>query len=227
MMRMVLVTTLVVGVVACEEHEEPKPSATAQAYAGHPRTLHGNQPPSAAAAPAATVEPRHLAFSIVKVYGKQKPTATGRGHADGGTWEFFDATTSDGAPFTFGYFAPPPSGELPMSFGDCVLATADRARFVTSLAKAFGQALPEAATAAHKGKPLRMRMVVLGRNQKRQAGGSYADGGTATVTKLFFEARGADAEMFFDFDVAQKSGEFAEKDADYDKDVVGISAAEL
>lgn len=224
MIRMVLVTTLVVGVVACEKREEPQPKASAaQPYAGHPRTLHGNQPANAAPTP----EPLHLAFRIDKVYDKQRPTATGLGHADGGTWEFFDATTSDGAPFTFGYFAPPPKGELPMSFGECVLATADRARFVASLAKAFGQSVPEAAMSARKGKPLRMRIVVLGRNQQRMAGGSYGDGGTATAAKLFFEARGADAEVFFDFDVPKKSGEWSEKDADYDKDVVGISAAEL
>src|SRR6185312_1245854 len=127
MIRMVLVTTLVVGVVACEKREEPQPKASAaQPYAGHPRTLHGNQPANAAPTP----EPLHLAFRIDKVYDKQRPTATGLGHADGGTWVFFDA-------------------------------------------------------------------------------------------------RGADAEVFFDFDVPKKSGEWSEKDADYDKDVVGISAAEL
>lgn len=220
MMRMVLVATLVVGVVACEKREEPAPAA--KPYAGHPRTLHGNQAPNQAAP-----EPPHLAFRIVKVYEKQKPTSDGLGHAGGGTWQFFDAVTSDGAPFTFGWFAPPASGELPMSFGDFVLATADRARFVASLAKAFGQAVPATAGAARKGKPMRARLVVLGRNQKQLPGGGYGDGGTATATKLFFSSGGAEAEVFFNFDAAAKTGEISEKDADYDKDLVGISASAL
>lgn len=246
MMRMVLVTTLVAGVVACEKHEEPRPAA--KPYAGHPRTLHGAQPAPSGATPApsgatpsvapsggkaevrlgnATGEPPHLAFRIVKVYDAQKPTGDGLGHAAGGTWQFFDAVTADGAPFTFGCFAPPAKGEVPMSFGDFVLATADRARFVASLAKGFGQEVPAAARAERKGKPIRARLVVLGRNQKQMPGGGYGDGGTATATKLFFESGGADAEVFFNFDVAGKSGEFSEKDADYDKELVGITAAGL
>ena len=238
MMRMVLVTTLVVSVVACEKREEPAPAANP--YTGHPRILHGNQPPApgapAVAASGGTAEvplgnrpgePPHVPFRIVKVYEKQKPTSEGLGHAGGGSWQFFDAVTGDGAPFTFGWFAPPASGELPMSFGDFVLATADRARFVASLAKGFGQTVPSTAAAARKGKPMRARLVVLGRNQKQLPGGGYGDGGTATVTKLFFEAGSTEAEVFFNFDVTAKTGELSEKDADYDKDLVGISASTL
>jgi len=239
-MRKVLVAALAVGAVACAKHEEPQPPQPAYKYQ-HSRELSRTpqrQPPPTGAAvsgSAATAEVQlggdreapHLAFRIVKVYDRQQPTPEGLGHADGGTWQFFDATTSDGAPFTFGMFAAPAKGELPMSFGEFVLATPDRARFVTALAKGFGQGVPAAATAARKGKPMQMRLVVLGRNQARLPGGGYGDGGTATATKLFFQAGGEEAEVFFNFDVAKKSGEFSEKDADYDKALVGIAAAGL
>ncbi len=238
MNRKILAAALIVGVAACAKHEEPeagKQPAKPYKYS-HSRELSRQpqaQPPMPSGASAevplgkAGDEPRHVAFRIVKVYEAQKATGDGLGHADGGTWQFFDAVTSDGAPFTFGFVAKPASGEMPMGFGDFVLATAERGRFVASLAKGFGQAVPAAAGAARKGKPIHMRLVVLGRNQARSPGGGYSDGGSWTATKLFFEASGAEAEVFFNFDVVGKSGEFSEKDADYDKDVVGIAASQL
>ena len=114
-----------------------------------------------------------------------------------------------------------------MSFGEGVLATSDRARFVASLAKGFGTAGAGDGAAARPGKPMQLRLVVLGRNQARLPGGGYGDGGTATATKLFFSSGATEAEVFFNFDVAKKSGEFSEKDADYDKDLIALTAAAL
>jgi hypothetical protein len=226
MMRRTAVAVALVGIVGCGKHEEPRPKASP--YAGHPSTLAGATPTSEVRlGGGASDEPPHLGFRIVKVYEKQKATTDGLGHADGGSWEFFDAATSDGAPFTFGFFAAPAKGELPMSFGEGVLATSDRARFVASLAKGFGQPVPATARAARPGKPMALRLVVLGRNQARLPGGGYGDGGTATATKLFFSSGATEAEVFFNFDVAKKSGEFSEKDADYDKDLIAMTAAAL
>ncbi len=168
-------------------------------------------------------EAPHVAFAITKVYEAQQPTPAG--HADGGTWQFFDAQTSDGAPFTFGFFAKPAQGDFPMSFGDASLSTPDRARLVASLAKGLRVAKPTATKG--KGTPLKMRLVVLGRGGAKRAGGGYGDGGKFVTTKLFVESGGKQAEVFFNFDVAGKTGEFSEKDASYDKLLISIMGTAL
>ncbi len=212
-MRTFVVVAALAGAVGCaktEEHPVAEP-APAKATVQVPLGGNGDEPP-------------HVAFRITKVYEAQKPIDVAPGHAAGGAWQFFDAVTSDGAPFTFGFLAPPAKGELPMSFGDGVLVTADGARFVSSLARGFAQPAP---AAANTRKPLKLRLVVLGRGLSRQPGGGYGEGGTATATKLFFASGATDAEVFFNFDVARRSGEFSEKDAEYDKDLVAIAAKTL
>ena len=168
-------------------------------------------------------EAPHLGFAITKVYEAQQPTPAG--HADGGSWQFFDAQTSDGAAFTFGFFARPTEGDLPMSFGDASLATPDRARLAASLAKGFR--LPKPAASKGKGVPLRFKLVVLGRHGAKLPGGGYSDGGQFVTTKLFVEAHGKQAEVFFNFDLVGKTGEFSQKDASYDKLLVSIAASAL
>jgi hypothetical protein len=224
-MKRIVVVALWCAALGCAKTEQPQhaasvapPSTTAPIPAAPPKTATVQVPFGR------NDEPPHLAFRITKVYAGQKPTATAPGHADGGAWQFFDALTSDGAPFTFGFVAKPLKGDVPMGFGDAVLATPNAARFVASLARGFEQKAPATAST---GKPLRIQLVVLGRNQVRVPGGGYRDGGTATATKLFFSSDATEAEVFFNFDLTSSSGEFSEKDADYDKDLVAIAAKAL
>jgi hypothetical protein len=227
-MRRVAIALCVVAAVGCKKVEEVRLAPEAETP----------KPPVSKPAPSlATAElkigggdeaPPHLGFKIVKVYDGQMPTETQPGHADGGQWQFFDAITSDGAPFTFGWHAVAAKGDLPIAFGDGELATPARPRFVASLARAFGQSVPKAAGASRAAKPMKVRLVVLGQDVAAQPGGGYGGQGTAVATKLFFVGDdSADAEVFFNFNLAARTGEFSEKDADYDKDVVEIAAARL
>jgi hypothetical protein len=143
---------------------------------------------SVAAAPRQSRYSRsQIANSPARVYPSQQVTSDGLGHAAGGTWAFYDAATDDGAPFTFGVPAGPSAPGKDPEFGELVLATSNRARFVAALAKAFGQKVPISATSARKGQPMKVAVAVLGQNLKSQPDGSYGEGGTATATKLFFE----------------------------------------
>lgn len=167
-------------------------------------------------------EPPHLAFTITKVYQDRSAIDTPPGHAAGGDWLFFDADAG-GAPFTFGIRSPPAKGDPPMSFGEGVLVTTDRPRFVAALAKGFAQPLPD--VSAGRGVPLKFGLVVLGRKLARSPGGGFVDGGTWTATKLFLQD--GEVEVFFNFDPVAKRGEFSQKDADYDGDLITIAAQSL
>jgi hypothetical protein len=227
------------GTPGCEKHLEPSAENTSgvaptRALDAPPKPIAAPPKPSGTSKPSGPFEavlagetPPHLAFRIAKTYPSQKVTSDGLGHAAGGTWVFFDAVTDDGAPFTFGVPAGPSAPGKDPAFGELVLATSDRARFVAALAKAFGQKVPGSATSARKGQPLKVAAAVLGRNLKVQPDGSYAEGGTATATKLFFEVGEQEAEVFFNFDTSASVGEFSEKDSDYDADLIAIASSHL
>ncbi len=166
-----------------------------------------------------------LGFKILAVYEKQKPE--GAGHTDGGDWIFFDAETAGGARFAFGLRARP-TGDDALGFGEAWLAAPDResgAKLAAEFARGFRVSTP-APSARKPLAPLRFAAAILGRNTV--CGPSGCSGaGTWTATKLFPSAAGKEAEVFFNFDLVGKTGELAQKDAEYDQDVASLWALGL
>jgi hypothetical protein len=72
-----------------------------------------------------------------------------------------------------------------------------------------------------------MRLAVLGRNVGKNPGGGYGGKGDWVATKLFPQKPKLEGEVFFNFSLGSKQGEFAEKDADYNKDVMAVFAQSL
>ena len=153
----------------------------------------------------------------------------------GGDWTVADVSAIDdpGARFTLA-FPPTPkptSSKVPFSFSDALVLAEDAdagGRMVAKIAAAFGQAAP-AAKAPQPLRPLRFKTVVLGEHLgKGKAHGFGPDNsGTWTATKWFLSDGAAEAEIYFNYDLASGAAEFTEKDADYNADVVNILAEAL
>ncbi len=94
--------------------------------------------------------------------------------------------------------------------------------------KAFSGKLPASKNQPHVPKPLSINTAVLGYNMDRGRDGGFS--GTAggwTATKWFPEHDGQSGEVFFNYDLVKRQGEFNEKDADYADDLVAIFASAL
>lgn len=171
---------------------------------------------------------RRLTFAIDAVHPGQKPTTKAPWHAPGGDWTFFDAHTPDGARFGFGMQEPKNVAKSPFAFSKGMLTVPNAeagAKLVAALAKAFNGKAPAAA-------PRRelhiapFTLALLGQNSGRDDRG-FSGEGTWTATKLFLQRPGIEAEVFFNFDLAGRRGELAEKDTDYADDLVAFAAGEL
>ena len=168
-----------------------------------------------------------VTFTIEQVFVAQKPSTTAPWHEAGGTWTFFDAKTSDDTRFGFGFNVGKPMGG--MAEADVMLTVADRengVKLVSSLATRFKGRVP-AEKPAQPLAPRPFKAVVLGADMKRSASGFDGTGGGYHATKLFLQRPGIEAELYFNFSLAEKSGMFAEKDAEYADDVVEFIASEL
>src|SRR5262249_18459924 len=148
---------------------------------------------------------------------------------DGGEAIFFEAQTDAPAPahFSFGFFSRAPV-DAPFAFGDGILVAPNRGdadRFLAQFGKAFHQPVPT--HPRHSGGALNMRLAVLGRNVERSPGGGYGGKGDWVATKLFPQKERLEGEVFFNFSIGSKRGEFAEKDSDYNKDVMAVFAQTL
>lgn len=172
---------------------------------------------------------RQVTFRIVAVHEHRSPRPTAPFHVAGGTWTFFDAVTSDGIPFGFG-FAAPSAATQSFHFGEVMLTAPDSTaggRLAARFAKTFEAPVPTTKTA----QPLSIRPIqaaFLAVNASRSGGGFKGDGkGGYYATKLFLQRDGLEAEVFFNFNLQARVGEFSEKDADYAKDMVAFLAAEL
>jgi hypothetical protein len=146
-----------------------------------------------------------------------------------GTWVWFEAETDgpDPARFTFGMDDVAPKGEIPVAFAKAQFSVADRAqggRLLAKLAAALKQAVP-APRAERPLEPLKMTVAVLGRGTTRLPGGGFQGIGNWTATKAFPQQEGREGEVFFNFSTGAGKGEFSQKDADYDKDVVAVFAS--
>lgn len=73
-----------------------------------------------------------------------------------------------------------------------------------------------------------MNTAVLGSSLKRESGGGFVGaGGGWTATKWFLTDVQTEAEVYFNFNLDKRQGEFSEKDADYADDLVSILASAL
>lgn len=232
------IALLLLWVCACDTKPEttrapPQPPATAK-----PSSAPVPSPaPAPAPAPegsrqqvriggADTDEQPRLAFRITTVYEQHKPD--GVTHSAGGEWTFFDAELADGTRFTFGWKAKSAANST-FAFGDAWITTPDRKHgeaFVSAFAKAFKVKAPPRGPQKPLA-PLQFGLAILGQRTERDPGGGFGGSGTWTATKLFPAANDKDGEVFFNFSLAAKTGELAEKDSDYNEDVAAIWAIGL
>lgn len=160
-----------------------------------------------------------LPFTIGTVYAQQQPTTQPPFHADGGKWTFFDASLADGTPFTVGLFERLTlQSEPPMTLVDgqlSVASNADGEKLARAYAQAFGTQAPPPGKPLGVA-PLKVASVNLGTNVRRAGTGFGGTGGTWTASKWTLERAQHAAEVYFNFSLAEKKGEWSQKDKDYD-----------
>jgi hypothetical protein len=178
-------------------------------------------------------EERQLPFKITAVHERQNPSTDAPYHARGGEWTYFDCQ-ADGFPdvaFTVGLMSKSGAGNTPAAWGNAVLIVNDReagSRFVESFGKAFSGKIPTPLKQAHVPRPLSINTAILGVGLARaEKGGFSGDRGGWTATKWFPESEGCSGEIYFNYNLAERRGEFSEKDADYGDDLVAIFASAL
>jgi hypothetical protein len=176
-------------------------------------------------------EPRHLAFKITAVHEKQKRSPEPPFHAPGGEWTFFDCQAS-GDPtvvFTVGVALKSGPGKVPVAWGNAVLIVKDReagARFVALFSKVFSGKLPPPVQRVHVPAPLAIKTAILGQHVDRGSKGGFSgEAGDWTATKWFPEHDGHSGEVYFNYNLAKRQGEFSEKDADYADELVVLFAS--
>ena len=178
-------------------------------------------------------EPRHLPFKITAVHEKEKPSADAPFHINGGEWTFFDcqANSDSGVAFTVGILLKKSNDNTPLAWGNAVLAVKDReagARFVELFSKDFSGKSPTPLKKPYVPRPLSIKTALLGHNMNREGAEGFAGaGGGWTATKWFPEHDGRSGEVFFNYNLAKRQGEFSEKDADYADDLVAVFASAL
>ncbi len=176
-------------------------------------------------------EPRLLAFKITAVYEKREPTAEPPFHAKGVNWTFFDcqATSDPKVVFTVGVASKGGSGKMPAAWGKARLIVKDReagGRFVELFSTSFSGKLPKPANRPYVPKPLSINTAILGQNMDRESTGGFSGrAGQWMATKWFPEHDGRSGEVYFNYNLAERRGEFSEKDADYADDLVTLFAS--
>jgi hypothetical protein len=168
--------------------------------------------------------PRRLAFKITAVHEKQQPSPDAPFRTRGGEWTFFDCQASSDAnvAFTVGVLSKRSDGNAPVAWGKATLIVKDRgagARFVELFSRGFTGRMPRPVEQDYVPRPLSFGTAILGHNLHRgKEGGFSGEGGDWTATKWFPEYDGQSGEVYFNYDLAHRQGEFSEKDADYADD---------
>jgi hypothetical protein len=164
-----------------------------------------------------------LVFTITEVYRGTRPSSRPPWHEPGGEWTFFDCALANDATIRFTVGTKGALGARGFGFGRAALVAPDAAtgaRLVARFAAAFGAPSPPPRAA----RPLSLRpfaSALLGVDGERIPGGGFRSrGGTWTATKWFLQREGLEAEVFFNYSLAEKRGEFSEKDAAYAVDLV-------
>lgn len=168
-------------------------------------------------------------FRITRVYTRHQPTQTAPFHAAGGEWTYLDAALENEETCRFTMGVSPSKNAGGFGFGKAALSVENGESadcLVNLLASDFGVDAPPPRTGPVTG-PLEINTAVLGQAVARGKKGGFSGKGNWVATKLFFERDESDAEVFFNFDLASRRGEFSEKDADYNQPLVNILAASL
>jgi hypothetical protein len=175
-------------------------------------------------------QPR-LPFTISAVHVNRSPSKKAPFHAEGGDWTFFDchAISDAKAVFTVGVASGKTSEKLGISWGKAILAVKDRdagARFVDLFSKAFSGKTPPTVQRPYEPTALSINTAVLGRDMRRGETGEYlGTGGGWTLIKWFPEHDDRSGEVYFNYNLDQRQGEFSEKDPEYADDLVALFAS--
>lgn len=178
-------------------------------------------------------EQRKLPFIITAVHEKQKPSTDAPFHVTGGEWTFFDCKAGSDlkVSFTVGVLSKRSAENVPIAWGNAVLIVKDReagSRFVELFSKAFEGKIPRSGKKDHVPKPLSIKTAILGYNMDRAKKGEFSgDQGGWTAAKWFPADDGISGEVYFNYDLARRQGEFSEKDAGYADDLVAVFASAL
>lgn len=167
-----------------------------------------------------------VTFEIDEVHERQKPVDHAPWRAPGGDWTFFDAHTQGGTRFSFGWRQSASTDS--MAFGKALWSVADPnqgADLIGIFARAFDGKVPPPMPqqALH---PTEFSLVSLGDGVDRNDDG-FSGRGDWHATKLFLQRPGIEAEVFCNFNLNDKRGEFAEKDSEYANDMLLFMAREL
>lgn len=180
---------------------------------------------------AAVASEGYLPFDIVKVEQNRKLLDNRPWHSPGGDWTMLSCRTRtpQKAAFLVAVKERTTRGRM-LAWGDAALMTDDRQsgeRLVAEFSRIFREAGPKSRDAKPVGQ-LKMKSAVLGQSLRRAAGGGFSGkGGTWTATKWFLQSDHFEAEVFFNFSLATRQGEFSEKDADYRGDLLAQLAIAL
>lgn len=174
-------------------------------------------------------ESRRTDFRILKVFERHQPGPSAPFHVPGGEWTYFDAalTADPTCRFTVGVSPGKDAGGV--EFGKVALSVPDVAAaecLVDTLAADFDvdlAELPEGGSVTGA----TLASAVLGRDVARGKHGGFSGKGSWVATKLFFASDAQEAEVFLNFDLTSKRGEFSEKDEGYNQAMVDLLAAAL
>jgi hypothetical protein len=161
----------------------------------------------------------HLSFTITSVHEGQNPSPIAPYHVPGGEWTYLDCeTTSEPrAAFTVGLWSQKSTGPVPVAWGRAALIVKDReagVRFLDSFRTAFPGAMPAPAQQAVVPGPLFIKTAILGDSLDRDPRGGFSGrGGGWSATKWFPEQAGLAGEIYFNWNLGQRQGEWSEKDA--------------
>ena len=178
-------------------------------------------------------EPPHLSFTITAMHEKQKPSEEAPFHEDGGDWTFLECQAEKDAEviLTVGVKSKKTSGDVPIAWGEAILIVEDKeagGTFLSLFGKSFPGKSPSPSDQQYEPKPLRIDTAVLGQGLHREPQGGFSGkAGGWTATKWFPEFDGRSGEIFFNYNLAKRKGEFSEKDAEYADSLLALFAAAL
>jgi hypothetical protein len=175
-------------------------------------------------------EAPHMQFRISTVHDGQLPSAVFPFHVNGGEWTFFDceATSDPNVHFIVGTTTAKADTGGVSAWGRAILVVKDQdagGRFVELFAKCFSGAIPRTIGRQFLPQPLFVNTAELGGNLTRApTGGFSVQKGDWTATKWFPEFDENSAEVYFNYNLQTRQGEFSEKDEDYRDDLSAIFA---
>jgi len=171
--------------------------------------------------------PVQLPFEIDAIHTRQKPTDHAPWHENGGKWTFLDCRIpSPLVTFTVGVHNQGIGGGI-FGWGEGILTVADR-NVGNRLVEAFAQFFslrPPPPLSPQPLPTLKFGTAVLGECLHRNPNGGFqGKGGNWTASKWFLQSDDDSAEVYFNYNLKLKKGEFSEKDEAYRDDLLRLLA---